>query len=121
MLFRSGDQAIESPIEKPRAKRRRRVDFDEIQKQRAEIGRIAEEYALEWEKQRLEGAQLGHLMENIEDRRDCSYGYDFLSYSAQDEPRYIEVKCVAKLDDGELSAALYQVRFDRKEFHKSAD
>lgn len=95
------DRPIESPIEKPRAKRHKRVDFEEIQKQRAEIGRKAEEYALEWEKERLAGAGLEHLIIKIDDRRSRpSYGHDFLSWSAKDVPRCIEVKCVAKQVDG---------------------
>lgn len=95
------ERAIESPIEKPRAKKHRRVDFEEMQRQRAEIGRIAEDYALAWEKERLIGAQLEHRIREIEDRRDRpGYGHDFLSFSAENEHRYIEVKCVAKLDDG---------------------
>src|SRR6266849_6919569 len=72
-----------------------------MQRQAAEIGRIAEEYALKWEKERLTGARLEHLIDKIEDRRDRpGYGHDFLSHSADDEHRYIEVKCVAKLSDG---------------------
>ena len=95
------DRAIESPIEKPWAKKHRRVDFEEMQKQRAEIGRIAEEYALNWEKQRLAGAQLEHRIKDIEDRRDRpGFGHDFLSYSSDAERRYIEVKSVATLNDG---------------------
>ena len=95
------DQPVTSPLEKPHQKKHRRVDFEEMQKQRAEIGRAAEEYALEWEKERLAGAGLEHLISKIDDRRERpSYGNDFLSWSAKDEPRYIEVKCVAKLGDG---------------------
>jgi uncharacterized protein DUF3883 len=72
-----------------------------MQKQRAEMGRLAEDYALKLEKERLAGASLEHLISNIEDRRNRpAYGHDFLSYSAEDEFRYIEVKCVAKLSDG---------------------
>ena len=118
------------------------------------------------------GANLGHLIARIEDRRDRpGYGHDFLSYSREGEPRYVEVKCVKKLGDGhrfflsdnehqtslsaehrstyyfylvffdgsrkpvELLAILpisftgaqkclpssYEVRFDRKEFHKPAE
>lgn len=100
-VYVRGERAIESPIEKPRKKKHRRVDFEEIQKQRAEIGRIAEDYALAWEKERLSGANLSHLIERIEDRRDRpGYGHDFLSYSADKAYRYIEVKCVAKVVDG---------------------
>jgi hypothetical protein len=38
------------------------VEVPEMQKQPAEIGRIAEEYALKWEKERLAGARLEHLL-----------------------------------------------------------
>jgi len=100
-VYVRGEHTIGSPIEKPRAKKHRRVDFEEMQRQRAEIGRIAEEYALEWEKQRLDGASLRHLIAHIEDRRDRpGYGHDFLSHNAKDKPRFIEVKCVAKVEDG---------------------
>jgi hypothetical protein len=92
---------VERIIEKPQAKKHRRVDFEEMRTQKAEIGRLAEEYALKWEKERLAGARLEHLTDKIEDRRDRpGYGHEFLSYSADDESRYIEVKCVAKLNDG---------------------
>jgi hypothetical protein len=100
-VYVRADRPITSPLEKPHAKKHRRVDFEEMQKQRAEIGRAAEKYALEWERERLVGAGLEHLISKIDDRRERpSYGHDFLSWSAKDEPRYIEVKCVAKLDDG---------------------
>jgi hypothetical protein len=100
-VYVRGERAIESPIEKPRVKKYRRVDFEEIQKERGEIGRIAEEYALIWEKERLAGARLEHRIKDIQDRRDRpGYGHDFLSFSGDTEHRYIEVKCVAKLSDG---------------------
>jgi len=95
------ERDIQPPIKKPRKKKHRRVDFEEMQRQRAEIGRLAEEYALAWEKERLTGAGLEHLIDKIEDRREYpSYGHDFLSYSAEGEYRFIEVKCVAKITDG---------------------
>jgi len=91
----------ERSITKPKIRKHRRVDFEEMQKQKSEIGRIAEDYALDWEKKRLAGARLEHLIDKIEDRRERpGYGHDFLSYSADDEHRYIEVKCVAKVSDG---------------------
>jgi len=100
-VYIRGEGRIGSPITKPRAKKHRRVDFEEMQRQRAKAGRIAEEYALQWEKERLAGANLEHLINKLEDRRDRpGYGHDFLSHSADDVQRYIEVKCVAKLSDG---------------------
>lgn len=95
------ERPIEPPIEKPKAKRRRKVDFDELQRDRAEIGKIAEDFALEWEKSRLQGSDIGHLVDLIEDRRNYpSFGHDFRSYSSENEERFIEVKCVAKVKDG---------------------
>jgi hypothetical protein len=90
-----------SPAEKPRAKNHRKVNFEDIQDQREAIGKKAEEYALAWEKQRLTGADLVHLVDSIEDRRERpGFGYDFLSHSAARQPRFIEVKSVAKLREG---------------------
>lgn len=100
-VYVRADRVIGSPVEKPRTKRHRRIDFEEMQRQREEIGRAAEEYALEWEKERLTGAGLEHLISKIDDRRDRpGYGHDFLSFSGEDEPRYVEVKCVAKQGAG---------------------
>jgi Domain of unknown function (DUF3883) len=100
-VYVRGELGAERSIQKPRVRKHRRVDFEEMQKQKAEIGRVAEEYALKWEKERLAGARLEHLIDKIEDRRERpGYGHDFLSYSADDEHRYIEVKCVAKVSDG---------------------
>lgn len=94
-------RAITPPIEKPKIRRRRRVDFEELQNERTEIGRIAEEFALEWEKARLRGSDLKHLVSRIDDRREIpSYGHDFRSFTSVDQERFIEVKCVAKVEDG---------------------
>jgi hypothetical protein len=88
-------------VEKPRAKTHRKVNFEDIQGQREAIGKKAEEYALLWEKERLTGADLAHLIDAIEDRRERpGFGYDFLSHSASRPPRFIEVKSVAKLREG---------------------
>lgn len=64
------------------------------------IGQAVEAYALAWETQRLEGANLSELIGKIEDRRDQP-GYDFLSHSSPEQPRFIEVKAVGKLRGGE--------------------
>lgn len=78
-------------------KRRKKVNFEEIDELRRKIGKKAEECALEWERNRLLGAGLQKLISKIEDRRDIpSYGYDFLSYSAPNRERYIEVKAVGR-------------------------
>lgn len=91
-----------STIQKPRKKAHRKVNFEDVQSQRDEIGKAAEDYALEWERERLSGANLYHLIPKIEDRRDRpGYGYDFLSYSSTKQQRFIEVKSVGKLPGGE--------------------
>jgi hypothetical protein len=101
-VYIRSETLIHSPIGKPRARKHRQVDFEEIQKQRSELGRAAEDFALEWEKDRLRGARLEHMIARIEDRRDRpGYGYDFLSFSSEELQRFVEVKCVAKVEDGQ--------------------
>jgi hypothetical protein len=92
---------VPSPVVKPRSKAHRKVNFEDMRDQWQAIGRKAEEFALAWEKQRLVGADLAELIDTIDDRRDRpSFGYDFLSHSAARQPRYIEVKSVARLKEG---------------------
>lgn len=84
-------------ITKPREKTRRKVNFEDIAANREAIGKASEKFAIEWEKNRLIG--LGHhdLISKIEDRRNTpSYGYDYLSFSAPGQERYIEVKSVGR-------------------------
>lgn len=77
----------------PRKKIRRKVNFKDLQENREKIGKKSEEFALAWEKKRLVGLGYEVLVKKIEDRRDIpSYGYDFLSFSAPEQERYIEVK-----------------------------
>ncbi|WP_374263985.1 DUF3883 domain-containing protein [Zoogloea sp.] len=79
----------------------RRVNFEDVQAERTRIGKAAEEYALVWEKQRLEGLGLGELESLIADCRDQpGYGYDFLSHSTREQRRFIEVKAVGKFRGG---------------------
>jgi hypothetical protein len=84
------------PVRVPRKKIHRKVNFEDIHNQRGIIGKRAEEFALKWEKNRLIGAGLEHLINKIEDRRERpSYGYDFLSHTTAKHPRFIEVKAVS--------------------------
>ena len=88
-------QAME--IKKPPKKRRRKVNFDDLNANRDAIGKASEEFAVEWEKNRLVGLGYEALVRKIEDRRDVpSYGYDFLSFSAPGQERYIEVKSLGR-------------------------
>ncbi|MBS7426184.1 DUF3883 domain-containing protein [Pseudomonas syringae] len=109
------DVEHEQSIQKPTNKKHRKVNFEDIQEERNRIGKAAEEYARKWEEQRLVGASLPNLVSLIEDRRDYpSYGYDFMSHTAEGKPRYIEVKSVGKargesyrffLSDNELATS----------------
>lgn len=85
-------------VKKPKKRtRHNRVNFDEILKNRDEIGKKSEIFAIEWEKNRLTGLGLDKLINKIKDRRDRpSYGYDFLSFSTPKRERHIEVKSVGK-------------------------
>ncbi len=86
----------------PKKKAHRKVNFEDIQAQRDKIGKAAEVYALEWEKQRLEGIGFKELVSKIEDRRNRpGYGYDFFSHTSPKQHRFIEVKAVGKLPGGE--------------------
>lgn len=101
VYFRA-DAKPASAIQKPRKKVFKKINFEDIQNQRDAIGKAAEEYAIEWEKQRLNGAELSHLIAKIDDRRDRpGYGYDFLSHTSDKQQRFIEVKSVGKLPNGQ--------------------
>jgi len=89
------------PVRKPRAISHRKVNFEDMQAQREIIGKKAEDFALAWEKQRLIGAGCETLIDAIDDRRKRpGFGYDFLSHSAAQQQRFIEVKAVAKVREG---------------------
>lgn len=84
---------VATEIKKPPKKARRKVNFQDLQANRDAIGKTSEEFAIEWEKNRLVGLGFEALIQKIEDRRDIpSYGYDFLSFSSPAQERYIEVK-----------------------------
>lgn len=92
------DAVAETTMHQPAKKAHRKVNFEDIQDQRDRIGKAAEEFAVRWEKQRLDGADLSDLIGAIEDRREQpGYGYDFMSHSGHGRPRYIEVKSVGKI------------------------
>lgn len=99
------DDFSEAPInivKKPRKIARHKVKFEDILANRDAIGKLSEDFAFEWEKNRLIGLGYPELAEKIEDRRDIpSYGYDFLSFSAPGRERYVEVKSLGKDRRGE--------------------
>lgn len=115
------DSVAEQQVpKKPANETHRKVNFEDVQAQRDRIGKAAEQFALEWEKQRLEGIGLTELVAKIEDLRDRpAYGYDIRSHSSVKVPRYIEVKAVGKLSGGQgyrffLSDNEHQVSLSRE-------
>jgi len=96
-LYRKFINAESEPTQKPKALPKK-INLKDLQARKDARGKAAEGYAVEWEKKRLNGAGLGHLIKNIENRTDRpGYGYDFLSYSSSKTKRYIEVKSVLKI------------------------
>lgn len=80
-----------------RKRRPPKIDVEEMLEHRKRIGKMSEDYALAWERERLRGLDYGELAKQIEDRRDhLSYGYDFLSYSEPHIERFIEVKTAGR-------------------------
>ena len=45
-------------VRKPRSKGKRKVNFEELQANRDRIGKLSENFAVEWEKDRLVGLEL---------------------------------------------------------------
>ena len=85
--------ASKTEVRKPTKGTTRKINFEELQASWDAIGKVSEEYALAWEKDRLIGLGYEQLVEKIRDRRDTqSLGYDFLSFSTPKQERYIEVK-----------------------------
>jgi hypothetical protein len=91
------DILCSTPIKKPSNKIKKMVDFDEINANRHEIGKISEEFAIQWERERLIGLGYEELVENIKDYRNIpAYGYDYLSFNSPNCERHIEVKSVGR-------------------------
>ena len=77
----------------PTSSQKKEVDFAALQVAWGKIGELSEEFALQWERNRLLGLGKSQLADRIKDRRKFpSYGYDFLSFTSEIEERYIEVK-----------------------------
>lgn len=116
-----------STIRKPSKKAHRKVNFEDVQRERDRIGKAAEAFARKWEEDRLVGADLPDLVGAIVDCREHpGYGYDFISHSARNQPRYIEVKSVGKvagegyrffLSDNERSISLNSEHADNYFFY----
>ena len=95
--LRKNDHAVTTTLSAPRKGAKKKIDFAALQAAWAEIGVRSEEFALEWERQRLLGLGQSNFVERIVDRREFpAYGYDFLSYNADGQERYIEVKSLGR-------------------------
>lgn len=82
-----------SLLSKPLKDTDKEVDFDELQQVRKELGKISEDFALDWEKNRLRGLGREDLANKIKDKtKKPANGYDFLSFEADGSNRQIEVK-----------------------------
>jgi hypothetical protein len=83
------------PIDAPRARLPRKVDFAGRDEANRKLGRAGEHWVLEFEQRRLAEAGMPELFERVDwvaDRLGDGAGYDILSYELADVPRYIEVK-----------------------------
>jgi Domain of unknown function (DUF3883) len=84
-------------LKKFRKRKYPKIDVDEMLENRKKIGEMSEAFALKWEKERLFGAGRKNLIKLIEDCRDTpACGYDFLSHTAPDQARFIEVKSAGR-------------------------
>jgi hypothetical protein len=82
-------------LKKDRPRRHSKINVEDMLEQRKRIGELSEDFALEWERERLIGA--GHSQAIVKDCRDTpSCGYDFLSDTTPKERRYIEVKTAGR-------------------------
>lgn len=88
---------ISRKLKKPTRKAHHKVNFEDILDTRSVIGKKSEEFALQWEKNRLIELGYPELASQIIDRRNIpTYGYDFMSHNHHGHERYIEVKSVGK-------------------------
>ncbi|GAB7125534.1 DUF3883 domain-containing protein [Silvimonas sp. JCM 19000] len=89
-------------VEPPKTRQPRRIDFEMIEAARRIIGGKAEEFAWNWEVERLQRDGKSALVPEMQNRTDRpGYGYDFLSHTRLGEERYIEVKAVGRVPNSE--------------------
>lgn len=73
----------------------RKVDFAARDESNRKLGRAGEQWAIDFEHQRLIDVGKSELIQRVDwvsERLGDGAGYDILSYDAPSEPRYIEVK-----------------------------
>ena len=79
----------------PRLRLPRKVDFASRDESNRILGRAGEQWAIDFEHQRLAEAGLPDLLQRLDwvsERLGDGAGYDILSYDSPAQPRYIEVK-----------------------------
>ena len=79
----------------PKVRLPRKVDYAARDESNRKLGRAGEEWAIEFEHQRLINAGLAELFSSLEwvsEQLGDGAGFDILSYDAPSQPRYIEVK-----------------------------
>ena len=67
----------------------REVDWRALQDKKDARRKAADDFAFKWERKRLKGSDLEHLVSKIENRTNRpAYGYDFLSYNSDETQRF---------------------------------
>jgi hypothetical protein len=81
-------------LKKAKKRRHAKVDMDDLLEKRKRIGETSEQFALEWERERLVGLGRTPRVKDCRDTPSC--GYDFLSHATGAERRFIEVKTAGR-------------------------
>lgn len=85
--------SVTESLVRPKINQKKRVNFEDLQATWDAIGKLSEDFAISWERNRLSGLGFEGLASEILDHRNVpSYGYDFLSFSDPKTRRFIEVK-----------------------------
>ena len=86
-------QFIRGQEAKSSSRANKRIDFRRLQDMWEKIGKQSEEYAISWERDRLNGLGYKAQIAKIQDVRDTpAKGFDYQSFTTPTTPRYIEVK-----------------------------
>jgi Domain of unknown function (DUF3883) len=94
-FIRASDE--QEHVKAPRRWTHPEINVDDLLENRKKIGEKSEAFAWKWEKERLIGRGYKALIKKMQDRRDApSCGYDFLSHTAPNRKRFIEVKSAGK-------------------------
>lgn len=89
------EQVLRSQLVSANLRLPRKIDYAARDQLNRNLGRAGEQWVLDFEQQRLNAIGLGNLYNQIDwvsDRLGDGAGYDILSFTSPDSPRYIEVK-----------------------------